>query len=158
MPVDIVIDGLEELRGKLDRFPKAAQDGAGNMVSDYTLNIMREYVPYAYVPFKSAYGNWFSEKQRRYVMARISEGTIRPGAPSRTQTLRGGWKKMGEGADSLVVNVVPYAGYVVGDADQARMHKKIGWWTVGQRLKERAGEIERKAKAGVDKVMKELGL
>ena len=38
------------------------------------------------------------------------------------------------------------------------MHKKIGWWTVGQRLKDRAGEIERKAKAGVDKAMKELGL
>ncbi len=158
MPVDIVIDGLTELRSKLDRFPKEAQNKAGDMVSDYTVNIMREYVPYAYVPFKSAYGNWFSEKQRRYVMARIHEGSIRPGAPSRTQTLRGGWKKMGEGADSLVVNDVPYAGHVVGDADQARMHKKIGWWTVGQRLKERAGEIERKAKAGVDKAMKELGL
>jgi len=101
MPVDIVIDGLEELRGKLDRFPKAAQDGAGNMVSDYVLNVMKEYVPYAYVPFKSAYGDWFSDKQRKYVMARIHEGSIRPGAPSRTQTLRGGWTKMGEGADTL---------------------------------------------------------
>ena len=158
MPVDIVIDGVAELRGKLDRFPKEAQDAAGNMVSDYVPNIMKEYVPYAYVPFKSAYGNWFSEKQRRYVMAKIHEGAIRPGAPSRTQTLRGGWQKMGEGADSLVVNAVPYAGYVLGDSDQARMHKKIGWWTTAQRLRDRAGEIERKAKAGVDKAMKELGL
>ena len=158
MPVDIVIDGLSELRTKLERFPKEAQDAAGDMVSDYVVNIMREYVPYAYVPFKSAYGGWFSEKQRRYVMARIHEGSIRPGAPSRTQHLREGWEKMGEGADTLVVNSVEYAGYVVGDADQARMHKKIGWWTVGQRLRDRAAEIERKAKAGVDKAMKELGL
>jgi hypothetical protein len=158
MPVDIVIDGIEELRYKLDRFPKEAQDEAGNMASDYVLNIMKEYVPYAYVPFKSAYGGWFSEKQRKYVMARIQEGTIRPGGPSRKQTLRKGWQKMGEGADTLVVNNIPYAGFVIGDSDQARMHKKIGWWTVGQRLKDRAAEIERRAKAGVDKALKKLGL
>jgi len=38
------------------------------------------------------------------------------------------------------------------------MHKKIGWWTVGQRLRDRAGKIEELAKAGVDKAMKKLGL
>jgi len=158
MPVDIVIDGLEELRGKLERFPKEAQDGAGEMVGEYVLNIMREYAPYKYIPFKSAYGGFFSDKQRKYVMASIREGKIKPGGPNRSQGLREGWVKMGEGADMLIVNPVPYAGFVVGDTDQSRMHKKIGWWTVGQRLRDRTGKIEELAKAGVDKAMKKLGL
>jgi hypothetical protein len=156
--VDIVIDGLEALRSKLDRFPKEAQDAAANQVNKYVLNVMREYASYKYVPFKTAYGGWFSEKQRRYVMARISEGTLHPGSPSRTQALRAGWKTMGTGMDSLIVNAVPYASFVIGDDTQSRMHKKIGWWTVGKRLKERAAEIERQAKAGVDNAIKKLKL
>ena len=158
MPVDIVIDGLEELRAKLARFPKEARDAAGNYVTPYILNIMREYAPYAYVPFQTAYGGWFSEKQRRFVMAAIREKRIRPGTPRRTSTLRKGWQYMGEGEDTLVYNDVDYAGFVVGDNAQARMHIKIGWWTVGSRLKERAGEIERKAKAGVDHAISKAGL
>jgi len=158
MPVDIVIDGLEELRSKLDRFPPEAQDEAGEMVGEYVLNIMREYAPYKYIPFKSAYGGFFSDKQRKYVMASIREGKIKPGGPNRSQGLREGWVKMGEGADMLIVNPVPYAGFVVGDTDQSRMHKKIGWWTVSSRLGERAEQIERLAKAGVDKAIEKLGL
>lgn len=153
MPVDIVIDGLEELRSKLDRFPPEAQNEAGDMVSDYVLNIMREYAPYKYIPYKAAYGGFFSEKQRKYVFANKLFG-----GRSRTQTLRQGWKKMGGGADTLVYNDVPYAGYVVGDGDQANMHTMIGWWTVSSRLGERSEQIERLAKAGVDKAIKKLGL
>lgn len=153
MPVDIVIDGLEELRSKLDRFPPEAQNEAGDMVSDYVLNIMREYAPYKYVPFKAAYGGFFSDKQRKYVFANKLFG-----GRSRTQTLRQGWKKMGGGADTLVYNDVSYAGYVVGDGDQANMHTMIGWWTVSSRLGERSEQIERLAKAGVDKAIEKLGL
>lgn len=158
MPVDIVIDGLEELRSKLDRFPPEAQNEAGDMVSDYVLNIMREYAPYKYIPYKAAYGGFFSDKQRKYVMAAMREGRMSAGAPHRTQKLRQGWKKMGGGADTLVYNDVPYAGYVVGDGDQANMHTMIGWWTVSSRLGERSEQIERLAKAGVDKAIKKLGL
>lgn len=153
MPVDIVIDGLEELRSKLDRFPPEAQNEAGDMVSDYVLNIMREYAPYKYIPYKAAYGGFFSDKQRKYVFANKLFG-----GRSRTQTLRQGWKKMGGGADTLVYNDVSYAGYVVGDGDQANMHTMIGWWTVSSRLGERSEQIERLAKAGVDKAIEKLGL
>mgnify|MGYP001196755760 CR=1 FL=1 len=158
MSFDIVIDGLEELRGKMERFPDEAKNEGGNMVGTYVWNVMREYQPYAYVPFKAAYGDWFSEKQRKYVMAAIREGKIGAGSPHRSGHLREGWKKLGEGSDQLIYNDVPYAGFVMGDGAQARMHIKIGWITAGQRLKERAGEIERKAKAGVDKAIKKLGL
>jgi hypothetical protein len=65
---------------------------------------------------------------------------------------------MGGGADTLVYNDVPYAGYVVGDDSQANMHTMIGWWTVSSRLGERAAQIERLAKAGVDKAIEKLGL
>ena len=158
MPVDIVIDGLEELRSKLDRFPPEAQDEAGEMVSDYVLHIMQEYAPYKYIPYKSAYGGFFSDKQRKYVMASMREGRMSAGAPNRKQKLRKGWQKIGGGADTLVYNDVSYAGYVVGDDSQANMHTMIGWWTVSSRLGERAAQIERLAKAGVDKAIEKLGL
>jgi len=154
MPVDIVIDGLEELRSKLDRFPPEAQNEAGDMVSEYVLHIMQEYAPYKYIPYKSAYGGFFSDKQRKYVFANKLFG----GSANRSQRLRQGWKKMGGGADTLVYNDVPYAGYVVGDDSQANMHTMIGWWTVSSRLGERAAQIERLAKAGVDKAIEKLGL
>ena len=106
----------------MERFPNEAQDGAGDMVGEYVLNIMREYAPYKYIPFKSAYGGFFSDKQRKYVMASIREGKSKPDGPNRSQGLREGWVKICDGAYKLIVNPGPYAVYVVGDIEHSRMH------------------------------------
>ena len=158
MAFDFVVKGVDALKEKLGQVGDAVQAEVGKGVGGYVVKQMQEYVPYAYVPFKSAYGNWFSDKQRKYVMAKIREGSIRPGAPSRTQALRNGWQVAQGDGNTLITNNVPYAGYVIGDADQSRMHKKIGWWTVSTRLNKLTQKIMDVAKVSVDVAIKRLGL
>jgi hypothetical protein len=82
---------------------------------------------------KAAYGKTFvSDKQRRYVMARIREGSIDPGFPHRTGNYQRGWKVINKGVSTQIVNDVPYAGFVGGNETQARLNKKVGWRTVSE--------------------------
>lgn len=152
------VAGIEELIAKLNALPDDVQDEAIEAVNQYLLNVMRQYPPYAYIKFKQAYGGWFSEKQRKYVMARIQEGTITPGTPSRSQRFAQGWDVLGYGRNSMVVNPTPYGPYLVGDQEQARMPAKIGWKKLGDTIKERMDQIIRRADAGVKNAIKKLGL
>ena len=156
--VGIEIAGLDELIEKLGQLPDEVQDEAIEAVNQYMLNVLKAYPPYAHVTFKSAYGGWFSDKQRKYVMARIREGTIRPGQPSRTQQFAQGWDVLGYGRNSIIVNQTPYGPYLVGDTEQARMPQKIGWRKLSDTVKGRMTEIVRRADAGVKNAIKKLGL
>ena len=156
--VGIEISGLDELIAKLEALPEEVQDEAIEAVNAYMLNVLKLYPPYLHVPYKTAYGGWFSDKQRKYVMARIREGTIRPGQSSRTQQFAQGWDVLGYGRKSMIVNQTPYGPYLVGDADQSRMPKKIGWKKLGDTIKERMEQIIRHADIGVKNAIKKLGL
>jgi hypothetical protein len=156
--VGIEITGIEELIEKLGALPDEVQDEAIEAVNKYMLSVLKLDPPYAHVPFKSAYGNWFSEKQRRYVMARIQEGTITPGTPSRSQQFAQNWDVLGYGRNSMIVNPTPYGPYLVGDTEQARMPAKIGWKKLGDTIKQRMEQIIRHADAGVKNAIKKLGL
>lgn len=90
-------------------------------------------------------------------MARIREGTI--SIPyRRTQNLRRGWERIGDGRNQIVVNQVPYAGYVKDIQSQSRGHMLRGWNVIQNDLRERMEEIVRKFDAGVDKALKRLAL
>jgi hypothetical protein len=156
--IGLDVQGIDNLVEKLENLPPEARDAAVDEVAPYLLNVFKLYPPYTYVKFKDAYGNWFSDKQRKYVMARIREGTIRPGISNRTQSLAQGWKIIGEGGNSLIVNEVTYAVYVMGVGEQARMPKKIGWKTIGAIVRDRMDQIVRRAEAGVSKALRKLGL
>ena len=156
--VAIEVAGLDELIEKLGKLPDDVQDEAIEAVNAYLLNVLKSYPPYAYVPYKRAYGGWFSDKQRRYVMARIREGTIKPGTPNRSQQFAKGWDVLGYGRKSMIVNQTPYGPYLVGDSEQARMPKKIGWKKLGDTIKDRMEEIYRRADIGVKNAIKKLGL
>jgi hypothetical protein len=156
--VAIEVSGLEDLIIKLKALPGEVQDEAIENVNTYMLNVLKIYPPYKYVKFKTAYGGWFSDKQRKYVMARIREGTIKPGTPNRSQQFAQGWDVLGYGRNSMIVNTTPYGPYLVDDAEQARMPQKIGWKKLGDTIKERMDEIMRRASAGVTKAIKKLGL
>lgn len=158
MAFNFVVKGIEELKGKLVKVGKEVQAEVGERVAGYVVKQMQEYTPYSYVPFKSAYGGWFSDKQRKYVMAKIREGSINPGAPSRTDALKNGWNVVQGDGQTVITNNVPYAGYVIGDIDQSRMHKKIGWWTVSTKLNKITQKIMDVAKVSVDVAIKRLGL
>lgn len=156
--VGIEIAGLEELIAKLEALPGEVQDEAIEAVNAYILNVLKAYPPYAHVTFKNAYGGWFSDKQRRYVMARIREGTITPGKANRSQQFAREWDVLGYGRNSIIVNQTPYGPYLVGDTEQARMPQKIGWKKLGDTIKERMEQIIRHADIGVKNAIKKLGL
>ena len=154
----IAIEGIEPVTKALGQLPRDMQDSAVDEINPYLVNVFRQYPSYKYVPFATAYGGWFSDKQRKYVMARIREGSIIPGQSNRTQELARGWKIIGEGADSIIANETPYAGYVMGDQTQARMPAKIGWETMSAKIESRMDQIKRKAQAGVNKAIRKLKL
>lgn len=75
---------------------------------------------------------WASAKQHGYVLAQIRSGRITPGQDSMTHALQEGWnyKKVGRGYK--VYNTQDYAEFVYGGT---RMHKLIGWRSIGEILK-----------------------
>ena len=159
MPTDFIaidVPDLAELQKLLANLPNDVADEGIDASNEYLLNVMRAYAPYKYVSFKSAYGGWFSEKQRRYVMAKIAEGEIQPGRPHRSQALSRAWRIIGEGRNSLLANELPYSAYVQGDSqsEQARMMSMIGWKGTDQVIRERQAEIMRKFETGANKALK----
>lgn len=158
--IGIDVQGIEELKKKLGKLPTEAQDAGADEVYDYLLNVLRGYPPYKYVSRATGYDGqpWFSEKQRRYVMAAINRGDITPGSPNRTQIMSKGWKKHGTGRQAFLANEVPYAQYLMGDDTQSRHMQKIGWKTLAEVTKERLDKIIAKFDAGVKKAIKRLGL
>lgn len=154
----IAIEGAKQIAFDISKLPEEAQDRAADEVNKYLLNIFKLYPSYKYVPFKKAYGGFFSDKQRKYVMAKISEGVIKPGVSQRTQSLAKGWKIIGDGKDSIIANEEKHAAHVMGDGEQARMPKLIGWKTIGKIVEEKQSKIDEKATAGVKKAIKKLGL
>jgi len=154
--VGVNIAGARELADRINNVPPEAADDGVEAANEYIVNVEQAYAPYAYVSIQQS-GGWASERQRRYVMARIREGTI--SIPyRRTQNLRRGWERIGDGRNQIVVNQVPYAGYVKDIQSQSRGHMLRGWNVIQNDLRERMEEIVRKFDAGVDKALKRLAL
>jgi hypothetical protein len=147
--------GIEALRREFGNWPKIIQDEVIDEVNKYIMRDIKKYPPYRYVPFKQAYGGWFSEKQRKYVMARISEGTITPGMPNRSGRFARGWKVIDKGTQSIIANEVPYSGYLMGGG-QARMHKQIGWEQIPEWLKSHMGNIIKAAREGLVQAVRKI--
>jgi hypothetical protein len=120
---------------------------------------LKHYSPYEYVARSEVYSPPFvSDRQRRFVMAMISEGKIDPGTPHRTGELQRGWELHPQGDVAYIItNSVPYAGYVVGDESQSAMAKRGGWRTVSQNVKDNAAGAFRAAVQALNKLIKSKG-
>lgn len=150
--------GIPELQAKLAQLPDAAADAGVEEANRYILNVMREYAPYQHVTRFSAYNKtFFTEKQRKYFFWALNHGVIIT-PYHRTQHLRKEWKLIGAGRNQMVANEVEYAGLVMGDGMQERLHRKMGWDTEAERIRDRIGRIVEKFDAGVKKAIRRLGL
>jgi len=146
--VGIDIQGITTLNERLKRLPKEAKDAGVESANEYIVNIMKVEPPKPNRPFV-----WSSDKQRRYVMAKIREG----GYTGRTQQLRNAWKTVGTGYNQIVANETPYAEFVQGD-NQIIGHKTNNWQTTTDNLKAKGKEILKKFDAGVKRALKKLKL
>ena len=105
-----------------------------------------EETPYQYVSRAEAYPNapagpgWFSDKQRRYVMAAIRSGAIQ--IPyRRTGQISGAWQVEGRLSKARAVNNNAAAPYVFGQAQQSNHENLVGWQKIGERLDKYANRI-----------------
>lgn len=89
---------------------------------------LKHYPPYKYVTRKRAYGQTFqSDKQRRYVMAKIKSGEITPGKSQRTGKQADSWGYQMRGTSARVYNTATGAKYTMGNRTQARQPELVGW-------------------------------
>ena len=153
----ITSKGIPELQRRLKSLASDIKDVATRAVAEYLVGDrthgLKHYPEYRHVPY-SRIGGFVSARQRRYVMARIREGTIDPGAPHRTGNYQRGWQAINEGVKTQIVNSVPYAQYVGGDETQARLNKKVGWRTVSAIISTNVAGAIRHAEAAINKIVK----
>lgn len=153
--IGVDISGEKELVSKLNKLPKEAQDFGVETANTYILDLMRIYAPYQYISRKIL--GWASERQRKFVMAKISKGEI--DVPyKRTQGLRNNWKTVGEGKNQIVVNETPSAQYVMSEGKQSHRFSLMGWETEVTRINTHMPKILQKFEEGVKKAIKKLGL
>jgi hypothetical protein len=106
----------------------AAAEAAAKFLVGDGRHGLKHYPPYKYITRRRAYGKpFFSNKQRRKVMAMIRRGEIDPGFPHRTGRLQRGWQTTRRGADVRIYNTVPHVLPVMGDTAQSRHERLVGW-------------------------------
>jgi len=139
MPISVSVRGIEQLKAFLAKVPVETRKIAVREVSMYIIGNdshgLRHMVNYKYVSRKAAYGQTFvSDKQRRYVMAKIKSGEITPGRENRTGAIKRGWeyKTQGGGYGATIYNKVKGTEFVHGDATQARQPRMVGHRTLGE--------------------------
>lgn len=95
---------------------------------------LMHYIPYKHITVKQA-GGWASEKQRKFVMAKIREGRIDPGVPHRTGRMQRAWEIKEVGDQDKIINELGYPNWVMQDGEQTLGHKKRGWRVVSAVVK-----------------------
>jgi hypothetical protein len=157
--IKVKVRNLEQVKKWISALPRKYRGAATKAMAEWFIGTgqrgLKRYPPYKYVSRKSAYGKTFvSDKQRRYVMAKIREGRIDPGVPHRTGNYQRGWNIQGEGVKIKIVNQVPYAQFVGGDETQARLNKKVGWRTISVIISTNIKGAIRHAEAAINKITK----
>lgn len=133
-----------DLNKFLSTLPRAARGIAAEASAEYIIGNerrgLKHYPNYKYITRKRAYGKTFSsDKQRKYVMARIRQGKITPGKANRTYAIRNAWRTKGKGAKVTIVNDANGVKYVFGDSQgraQANQIRLVGWRTMVQVAKD----------------------
>lgn len=148
--VAVDITGIETLNQRLKKLPDEARNQGVETADEHIVNLMRTYPPHSSEPFQ-----WSSDKQRRFVMAKLRESGQT--FYTRTQTLSQGWKTVGSGYKQIVANEVDYVQYVQGNG-QIQGHKARGWNTIMQVIKANEKRILQKFEEGVRKAIRKLGL
>lgn len=147
-------NALERIARWLERLPEGARAIAVPEIAEEVADAMREYDSYQYVSRAQAYPNapagpgWFSDRQRRYVMAAIRSGTIQ--IPyQRTGILSASWRVSGTGAEAQVVSDAPAATYVMGAPGQSNHERLVGWRTTQQRIEDAQQRIITRARNAI---------
>ena len=153
--ISVSVRGLEEVEEFLKTVPRGAKGIAAQAYSTYLLGNdkhgLKYYPAYKKITRKQAYGKSFvSDKQRRWFFASLKDGSLQ--VPHiRTYNMRNSWQKIGNKWRPVLRNLAPYAKWVMGDSNQSRLSKLIGWRKVAQVIIDNTKGAMRSANAAVKK-------
>ncbi len=160
MMLKITSRGVPELQAWLKGLASEVKDLATRSVAEYLVGDethgLKHYPPYKHVPW-SAIGGFVSAKQRRYVMARIREGSITPGISASNGYFRDAWQYKAQGSRYEITNDVEYAKYLVAPGQQSRRSLAQGWRTTVDTIKANLKGAYRHANAEIKKWLKTHG-
>lgn len=176
--IQIEVRGIERLQAFLKTIPLGARNLTVRTVAEYLMggksgesgeatHGLKHYPAYRYVNRYAGFPElgyvtrtgkyvpgFASAKQHGYVMAKIASGEITPGVENRSKDLQSGWKIKGEAYRQTIYNDTPYAKWVQGDGTQTRMHKLIGWRTMGEVIQSNIAGAMRSARAKLNEWLK----
>jgi hypothetical protein len=123
----------------IKQLPTKIRGVALEVVAKYMLEKYKKYPRYKNVARKRAYpevDGFFSDKQRRFVMAKIASGEIQPGKQNRTDKLKNDWRIVGSLSPLKIVNDNPAAVFAYDPQFQARQLDLVGWKDIGEMTEE----------------------
>ena len=152
--IKITSRGIPELQAWLKSLANGVRDEATRAVAEYLVGDethgLKHYPPYKHVPY-SQIGGFVSDKQRRYVMAKIRDGSITPGQSASNGYFRDAWTYKAQGGRYEIKNDVGYAKYLVGNAQQSLHSNKQGWRTIAKNISDNLAGAYRHAQAEIKK-------
>jgi hypothetical protein len=153
----ITSDTILRVRDWLKALPQNVKQIASEAFAEYVVGDeghgLKHYPPYKYLPW-SKIGGFVSDRQRRYVMARIHDGTITPGVSQSNGYFRDAWTYSAAGSRYVIKNDVSYAQYLVGPGTQATRPAMTGWRKWTQTIEDNAAGGLRHAVAKINEWMK----
>ena len=155
--ITITSRGVPELQAWLKSLGNGIRDEATRAVAEYLVGDathgLKHYPPYKHVPY-SQIGGFVSDKQRRYVMARIREGSITPGVSASNGYLRDAWQYKAQGSRYEITNDVGYAPFLVGPGMQSLHSQRQGWRKTVDTIRDNLAGAYRHANAAIRKWIK----
>lgn len=154
------IRGIEEINAFIKTLPRGTVKVGLKALVDYMIGTpqhgLKHNQPYKHVTRKRAYGRPFeSDRQRRYVMARIREGSIDPGVPHRTgNTQRSYRSKETRGGYGQTIEAGAGAYWTRDDTGQARLNALAGWQKFSVVIENNMAGALRAARAAVNAWLK----
>lgn len=148
--IGVDIAGIKEIQDALKKLPDAVADAGVENANKYMLEVEKKYAPsHRGQPFK-----WQNAAQRKAAMAAMRK----QGGPPyrRTQTLRRGWKLLGNGRNQILVNEVPYARFVKDPPIPG--HAAREWTSLEQDVKKSTPKLVAKFEEGARKAIKRIGI
>lgn len=158
--INISVTGQEQIAQELDGLYPAMANRGVETASTFLAQKLNDYehaAPYNYVSWESV-GGFVSDKQRRFVMAGIADGSIVIPYP---RTSRDHYRVEGSGTAMRVMSDDVSMYYSMSDQGQARMQMLRGWDKISVFLLGLEADIVNAFRQGVEEaiqIMSKLGM
>ena len=151
--ISLDITGDKQLVESLDSLYPWMANGGVQAANAYLVDNLNEYArgaPYNYLSWAAggpgSFGGFFSEAQRRFVMASMADGSMR--VPYQRMG-NNPYHTEGEGSEQVIVSDDPAMFYSMSDEGQARMQAMRGWEKISLILHDREADIRNAFEKGV---------